>query len=191
MSTAIHGPPPDIRVGRLVKAAARLRRVQAPPRPVPAAPRSDEVRLLLYLGVGGAACLFALALCGLLLSPRGGSATADLAPVEIALVSAASEPELLPAPDIFTEAVAVAIPETAPLPDVLPPETPERVVVADGPDPSEVSVIQRRPQTACEKFGTQIVFLSNPPDAFKKARDENKLVFFVHLSGNFEDKEFT
>jgi hypothetical protein len=45
--------------------------------------------------------------------------------------------------------------------------------------------------TACERFGTKIVFLRNPPEAFKKAKAEKKLVFFVHLSGNFEDQEFT
>lgn len=43
----------------------------------------------------------------------------------------------------------------------------------------------------CTKLGTRIVFFKDPPDAFKKARDEQKLVFFIHLSGNFEDAGFT
>ena len=58
------------------------------------------------------------------------------------------------------------------------------------PEPS-ISAEKPKKGAACEKFGTRIVFLQNPPDAFKKAKEENKQVFFVHLSGNFEDQEFT
>jgi hypothetical protein len=44
---------------------------------------------------------------------------------------------------------------------------------------------------SCEQIGTNMLFMKDPTDAFKKARAENKLVFMVHLSGNLEDKEFT
>jgi hypothetical protein len=44
---------------------------------------------------------------------------------------------------------------------------------------------------SCEQIGTNILFMKNPADAFRKAREEKKLVFMVHLSGNLEDKEFT
>jgi hypothetical protein len=54
------------------------------------------------------------------------------------------------------------------------------------------------PQKACdiacanpEQIGTGIHFVKSPPEAFKKARAENKLVYVMHLSGNFEDKGFT
>lgn len=43
----------------------------------------------------------------------------------------------------------------------------------------------------CSQLGTQIVFFKNPPDAFRRAKEEKKLVFFIHLSGNFEDDAFT
>lgn len=47
---------------------------------------------------------------------------------------------------------------------------------------------------ACIKgrqLGTDLRFLKDPPEAFRLAKTEKKLVFMLHLSGNFEDKEFT
>ena len=44
---------------------------------------------------------------------------------------------------------------------------------------------------ACSNLGTEITFLHHPPDAFRQAARENKLVLMVHLSGNFEDQAFT
>jgi hypothetical protein len=44
---------------------------------------------------------------------------------------------------------------------------------------------------SCEQIGTNILFVKNPVEAFKMAKEEKKLVFMVHLSGNLEDKEFT
>ena len=39
--------------------------------------------------------------------------------------------------------------------------------------------------------GTAINFLDTPSDAAKKAKKEEKLVFILHVSGNFEDPKFT
>jgi hypothetical protein len=44
---------------------------------------------------------------------------------------------------------------------------------------------------SCDQIGTNILFMKDPTEAFRKAREEKKLVFMVHLSGNLEDKEFT
>jgi hypothetical protein len=43
----------------------------------------------------------------------------------------------------------------------------------------------------CARIGTDIRFMSEPAEAFQRARAEKKMVFMVHLSGNLEDKEFT
>jgi hypothetical protein len=43
----------------------------------------------------------------------------------------------------------------------------------------------------CQQIGTDVLFMKNPPDAFKQARADKKMVFIVHLSGNLEDKDFT
>lgn len=50
---------------------------------------------------------------------------------------------------------------------------------------------QADPPPSCSTVGTQISFLHHPPDAFRQAAREQKLVLMVHLSGNFEDQGFT
>jgi hypothetical protein len=43
----------------------------------------------------------------------------------------------------------------------------------------------------CARIKTDVRFMKEPADAFKRAREEKKLVFMMHLSGNLEDVEFT
>jgi hypothetical protein len=43
----------------------------------------------------------------------------------------------------------------------------------------------------CESYGTAVRFLSRPPDAARQALRESKLLFVLHVSGNFEDAKFT
>ena len=43
----------------------------------------------------------------------------------------------------------------------------------------------------CGSFGTHVEFFDTPTDAAKKAVKEEKLVFVLHVSGNFEDPRFT
>jgi hypothetical protein len=49
---------------------------------------------------------------------------------------------------------------------------------------------QKEPAT-CGEYGTSLHFEKTPSDAAKKALKEEKLVFVLHVSGNFEDSEFT
>jgi hypothetical protein len=44
-------------------------------------------------------------------------------------------------------------------------------------------------ETSCH--GTTVDFVDTPSDAAKKAKKEEKLVFILHVSGNFEDPKFT
>ena len=48
---------------------------------------------------------------------------------------------------------------------------------------------KEKPEGGCH--GTSIDFLSNPSEAAKQAKKEEKLVFVLHVSGNFEDPRFT
>jgi len=203
MATAIHDPPSGIRVGRLVKVTGKPRRVTtAPPRREPQAPQPEEVRVLLFLGVGGAACLAALALAGLLLVTEGSTALAEVAaatpgPIAAAPEKPSLEPVVIEPAPIPEPPVPELLPEVVPVeanlspPTVAPP--PAIQVALLRPEKPALPIIADRPakKTACEKFGTRIAFLQSPPDAFRKAKEENKQVFFVHLSGNFDDKEFT
>ena len=43
----------------------------------------------------------------------------------------------------------------------------------------------------CGSYGTTVEFLDSPAEAAKQAKKEGKLVFVLHVSGNFEDPRFT
>jgi hypothetical protein len=40
-------------------------------------------------------------------------------------------------------------------------------------------------------LGTTVNFLSTPTEAARRARENHKLTFLLHISGNFEDTDFT
>jgi hypothetical protein len=44
---------------------------------------------------------------------------------------------------------------------------------------------------SCSNHGTTIDFLDTPKEAATQAKKEKKLVFVLHVSGNFEDPRFT
>lgn len=44
---------------------------------------------------------------------------------------------------------------------------------------------------ACEQHGTTIDFVDSPKEAAKLAKEQQKLVLVLHVSGNFEDPRFT
>ena len=43
----------------------------------------------------------------------------------------------------------------------------------------------------CGEFGTSVTFADSPVEAAKQALEEEKLVFVLHVSGLFEDSDFT
>jgi hypothetical protein len=43
----------------------------------------------------------------------------------------------------------------------------------------------------CGSFGTSVDFVKSPKEAAKQALKEEKLVFVLHVSGDFEDPDFT
>ena len=73
--------------------------------------------------------------------------------------------------------------------DLMAPAKP-KVVVA--PPVSGNLVASLQPPADCTvDLGTPIRFVADPPEAFKLAKQQNKLVLMLHLSGNFEDKCFS
>jgi hypothetical protein len=44
---------------------------------------------------------------------------------------------------------------------------------------------------SCGSFGTRVEFVETPSEAASLAKKEQKLVFVLHVSGNFEDPRFT
>jgi hypothetical protein len=43
----------------------------------------------------------------------------------------------------------------------------------------------------CESYGTAVNFVKTPREASRLADQQDKLVFLLHVSGNFEDDQFT
>ena len=43
----------------------------------------------------------------------------------------------------------------------------------------------------CEKYGTSVLFAESPAEAAKQAIKDEKLVFVLHVSGNFETPDYT
>ena len=46
-------------------------------------------------------------------------------------------------------------------------------------------------QETCGDHGTTLSFASSPAEAARRALQEEKLVFVLHVSGNFETPEYT
>ncbi len=46
-------------------------------------------------------------------------------------------------------------------------------------------------KASCGDYGTSVYFFDSPQQAAKQAVKEEKLVFVLHVSGNFEDPRFT
>ena len=50
---------------------------------------------------------------------------------------------------------------------------------------------KQKTEGTCGSFGTTVEFVDTPSAAAKQAKKEQKLVFVLHVSGNFEDPRFT
>jgi hypothetical protein len=44
---------------------------------------------------------------------------------------------------------------------------------------------------SCGNYGTSVEFVSSPSEAARLAKQQQKLVFVLHVSGHFEDPTFT
>ncbi len=126
-----------------------------------------------------------------------GSSTPAPAPAQE--IAVAAVPASAPAADVAAP-VAVELADlaaTAPEPEPTPlldrlPSVPASVALPVSPTPRPVPpVAPDVPKSCTARLGTPIDFVVDPPEAFRRAKAENKLVFMIHLSGNFEDQEFT
>jgi hypothetical protein len=76
----------------------------------------------------------------------------------------------------------------------LTPPAPERQPAADLRG-LRLPALEQQPIAApaprAETYGTSVTFLSSPAEAARQARRENKLLFVLHIAGNFEESCFT
>jgi hypothetical protein len=59
------------------------------------------------------------------------------------------------------------------------------------PQPVLKQVEKPIPEGTCGSYGTSVEFVSSPSEAARKAKQEEKLVFVLHVSGLFEDPNLT
>jgi hypothetical protein len=52
-------------------------------------------------------------------------------------------------------------------------------------------ILPKKGEATCGSHGTSVEFFDTPSEAAKVAKKEQKLVFVLHVSGNFEDPRFT
>jgi hypothetical protein len=67
-------------------------------------------------------------------------------------------------------------------------------VAATGPAksaPPAKPAKEKKKADTCGSFGTSVEFVDTPSEAARMAKKEQKLVFVLHVSGNFEDPRFT
>jgi hypothetical protein len=70
---------------------------------------------------------------------------------------------------------------------------PTAIALAPAPAalPAKAPAGERRAHHPPQNYGTQVQFLSSPEEAAEQASQEKKLLFVLHVSGNFEDSCFT
>ena len=49
----------------------------------------------------------------------------------------------------------------------------------------------RAGESSCSDYGTSVQFFKTPSDAATQAKKDQKLVMVLHVSGNFENPDFT
>jgi hypothetical protein len=186
--TSLDGIPPKVRL-KLARSPLGYRVNVVADEDIPLPPRAKRqwsrsakppVRPLVIWGPIAAGVLFLL-----------------LPMMAIGLAVANREPE--PQPQFVQvqhfEPIPVAAPEVVIPKDLLKavPEKPAAKEKVEIPQPAPKNQPQAKLEdiAGCENFGTQLEFVRNPQVAARMARDEGKLTFLLHVSGNFEDARFT
>ncbi len=76
-----------------------------------------------------------------------------------------------------------------------PPAAPVAAPSADPPAPPPAPPAEKKeappPAAVCQTFNTSVEFAVSPTAAEKQAARDGKLVFLLHVSGDFEDDAFT
>lgn len=157
-------------------------------------PRSGSFAPLMIIGaVGFVILLPALALSMMITTRQRAQVAAPVAvviPDEIAVVpdeirdkAAEIKPVVQPAQPAERAVPVQGKPQAA----VKPPAA----VEPDCPDCVEAKIPGAAPLPGREAFATAVEFVRNPQEAARVAKQEDKLTFLLHLSGNFEEPGFT
>jgi hypothetical protein len=107
--------------------------------------------------------------------------------------AAPAAPEVADAAILPADTVAANLPSPAPAGPARAPEAPS---ADESPAPPARPVVPQplafnEPRPVGQTYGTRVTFLATPEEAMRVARSERKLVFVLHVSGNFEEACFT
>ena len=70
-------------------------------------------------------------------------------------------------------------------PEAIPPE------VGPAAESAPAAVAKSQPETECATSALSVEFAKDPTEAALLAKQEHKLMFVLHISGNFEESKFT
>lgn len=156
-------------------------------------PRSGSFAPLLIVGVLGLVILLpALALAMMISTrprPQMAAPVAVVIPDEIAVVPDGIGDKAAEIKPMAVKPAPAPVADKAAPVQAQPEGNPQRAADPDCPDCIEAKIPAGGPDR--EAFDTAVKFVRNPQEAARVAKDENKLTFLLHLSGNFEDPGFT
>jgi hypothetical protein len=101
-----------------------------------------------------------------------------------ASTGASHRPSTAPKPGASRGVAAVADPFNP------PPVAESHTGTTTVSEPAAGETVAAQPP-ATETYGTSVAFLCSPARAARQARNEEKLLFLLHISGNFEEARFT
>jgi hypothetical protein len=187
--------------------APRAPRPRRPARPAslrrPAGPAVSDQPRVYWPVIGAVAGLCVVLIVGLVVALREIRSPASAA-TPVAAVPAPAE---LPRPD-----VRMVAPEPLPPDDPPPQPAPKPAPATPAPQPAPpaddpVAALTRPPDTgaicpaqpaadgatcpAGGRYGTAVDFVDDPTKAGEQALKDGKLLFVIHIAGNFEDSKFT
>jgi hypothetical protein len=133
-------------------------------------------------------CFLAIAIAAQTDAPAANQKQLEAAPVATPVVDSRHTEDLLaPVLPVLNQLVAASqslTPTEKEPPPGLPPTIPPQAQAT-------CSVTAGCPVGPTQNYGTRVTFLGSPNDAARQAEAAHKLVFVLHISGNFEDRQFT
>lgn len=118
-------------------------------------------------------------------SPQG----AEDAPAEPTTSSPESKP-LAAEPEVALRPAPLMLPAKVQVPDREHADPPAQIARAPAPLAGEPEPADKA-GAACQRFGTAVDFVASQMEASRQALVEDKLMFVLHISGNFEEARFT
>jgi hypothetical protein len=130
-------------------------------------------------------------LFGILVAWKPASGAAP-APVEVALVEPTQPIAPPPAIEVAPEPREVVVrSELVPMPIVVPVVTPDDPLASTNATDFKLPVSELMPADRCKTFNTRIRFHPTVVDAADESRKAKKMLFVLHISGDFDDPGFT